>query len=192
MRSSTIAVVTAFVLLSVSATAAAFSPQPFLKTPHPSGPVLLEPTQLGRIVVEGNRLPLPVALEILKTALNNPWSTAWKDRNQIVCRLRAPLGTHIEDREGMYCETNNDFFQRLNALQTGLETGGPISVVETFDQPETVNVDPSRLRALLAKVPPAGSSYTLELTSHGKVVSEWVMKRGQLVKAWHLKPETKR
>ncbi|MHB1765531.1 MAG: hypothetical protein ACYCS1_08385 [Gammaproteobacteria bacterium] len=157
-----------------------------------AGRVLSEPARLGRIVVEGNHLPLPIALEILKTALHSPWSTAWKDRNQIVCRLNTPLGTHIQDRAHLSCETNNDFFQSLNFLQTSMESGGPIPV-ETSEQPEEVEIDhPGRLRALLAKVPPAGSSYTLKLTSHGRVVSEWVMKKGQLVKAWHLKPNGKR
>lgn len=173
------------ILLLIAAGPAAATAASHGSMPRPVGTVLTQPTRLGRIVVVGNRLPLPIALEVLKTALRSPWDTSWKDRNQIVCRFTQPLGSHIKDREGLYCETNNDFFQRLYALHTGLESGGPIAVVESSDQPETVDVDPARLRKLLAKVPPAGSTYTLEVTSHGQVVSEWFMKKGQLVKVWH-------
>ena len=146
-------------------------------------------TLLGKIVVEGNHLPLPIALEILKTALRSPWDTSWKDRNKIVCRTRGLLDTRIWDRRILFCETNQDFFQALYALHTGLETGGPIPVMEDVNQPEAVRVTRfGLLQRLLAKVPPAGSSYTLEVTSHGKVISKWVMKKGELVKAWHLAP----
>gem|GEM_PF-6780212 len=172
----------AWVLLSAWAIALARSaPQPS-QPPRPSGPVESQPTRLGRIVVDGADLPLPIALEVLKTALNSPWSTAWKDRNRIVCRLREPLGTHISDRDVLRCASNKEHFQRLANLQTDWSFG-----VLHMNQPGIVRViDPGRLRALLAKVPPAGSSYTLKIMNHGHVISEWVMHKGQLVKAWVL------
>ncbi|MHB1765530.1 MAG: hypothetical protein ACYCS1_08380 [Gammaproteobacteria bacterium] len=139
---------------------------------------LSKSTHLGLIVVQG--APLPIRLEILKTALVSPWSTAWKDRNQIVCRLREPVGTHLSDRDVLRCATNREHFQRLETLQTDWFFG----VLHMNQLGIVRDIDPGKLRAILAKVPPAGSSYTLKVMNHGHVVSEWVMHKGQLVKAW--------
>src|SRR5699024_3224212 len=43
-------------------------------------------------------------------------------------------------------------------------------------------VNPAALHALLDKLPPAGSSYTMRITDHGKPLAAYVVKDGQLVK----------
>jgi hypothetical protein len=48
-------------------------------------------------------------------------------------------------------------------------------------------VDPNRFKRLFAKLPPANSRYTLEVTQHGHPVSEWFMDRGQLLKVIYFK-----
>lgn len=147
-------------------------------------------TKLGKILVIGQRvqIPKPVVYEIIKAGLKRPWSAAYKDRNQVVCRFRYNLGTHIRNRAVLYCQTNNEHFQRearhffTNVTGTGLTTIAGPEEDQEFQTDQLHLVDPNRLRRLFAKLPPAGSRYTLEVTHHGHPVSEWFMDRGQLVK----------
>ncbi len=134
-------------------------------------------TRLRKITVAGNRIPLPIALELLRTALSRPWETAMKDQNRMVCRFGPMLGSHVLDRQGLWCETNEEFFL---AQDTGMI---PMDVAQF--QPGGLYVDPNRLKQLFAKLPPPGTSYTLEVTHHGRIVSEWIIHKGHLVKALH-------
>lgn len=147
---------------------------------HPAQGVSKAPKRLGLIVVNGTQMPLPVALEVLKTALQEPWSTARKDRNRIVCRLREPLGSHIRDREILRCATNAEHFRRMRELQLGWAVGN----IQMTPPGASHEVDPARLRALLARLPPTGSSYTFKIMNHGHLLAEWVLHKGQVVKTW--------
>lgn len=120
-----------------------------------NGATGLRVTKLGRILVMGQkiRIPKPVVLEMIKAALNRPWSSARRDRNQVVCRFRYGLGSLIKDRAVLFCQTN-----RLHL------------------------VDPSRLKRSLAKLPPVSSRQEFEVIHHGRPVSEWFVDKGQLVK----------
>ena len=156
-------------------------------------------TKLGKILVIGQRIqiPQPIVFEIIKAALKRPWSSASKDRNQVVCRFRYNLGSHLKDRAVLYCQTNNEHFQRearhpyhrrfldFGTLATFI---GPLTF-EEFQTDQLHLVDPNRFKRLFAKLPPARSRYTLEVTDHGHPVSEWFMNRGQLVKVIYFKKQ---
>lgn len=152
-------------------------------------------TKLGKILVIGRRIriPKPIVFEIIKAALKRPWSTSYRDRNQVVCRFRYNLGSHIRDRAVLYCQTNNEHFQRearhffSNYDVPGKKTIlGPVEFQE-FQTDQLHLVDPNRFKRLFAKLPPANSRYTLEVTQHGHPVSEWFMDRGQLLKVIYFK-----
>ena len=142
-----------------------------------SAPARHRPTRLHKITVTGHRIPIPIALELLRTALSRPWETARKDQNRMVCRFTGSPGTRIMDHVGIWCETNMEFFLSHDT--------GMIPVEIANDQPEGLAINPNHLRRLFAKLPPPGTSYTLEVTHHGRIVSEWFMHKGRLVKALH-------
>ncbi len=158
---------------------------------HPVYP-LWRSTKLGKILVLGHRIqiPAPIVFEIIKAGLSRPWSSAPRDRNLVVCRFRYKLGSHLKDRAVLFCQTNNEHFQRearhffLNHRHT---IQGPLTF-EEFQTDQMHLVDPNRLRRLMAKLPPVESRYELEVTYHGHPVSEWFMNQGQLVKVVYIKP----
>jgi hypothetical protein len=143
----------------------------------PLAPGKSRATRLNKITVTGNRIPVPIALELLREALSRPWETAMKDQNQMVCRFSSSLSTRVLNHAGVWCETNEEFFL---AQDTGMI---PVEIAE--DQPEGLAINPNHLRRLFAKLPPPGTSYTLEVTHHGRIVSEWFIHKGHLVKALH-------
>lgn len=175
-----------------SNTATAVSPGKVIRAPLPAT------TELSPIVVEGVRMPMPVALQMLKNALARPWSGAWKDRNKPVCRTEPMLGSHFSS---LRCQTNLEHFKEASTTQLALDSlpargsgSEGCSLCAALNQAVPVEfvqwasgrrINPAGLHALLAKLPPAGSSYTLEMTDHGRVVSKWVFKKGKLVKVWH-------
>ena len=148
-------------------------------------------TKLGKILVVGHRIriPAPIVFEIIKAGLSRPWSSAQRDRNEVVCRFRYKLGSHLKDRAVLFCQTNDEHFQGearhffLNHNNTIL---GPLAF-EEFQTDQMHLVDPNRLRRLMAKLPPVESRYELEVTHHGHPVSEWFMNQGQLVKVVYIK-----
>ncbi len=153
-------------------------------------------TKLGRMLGAGQKIqiPEPIVLEMIKAGLRRPWSTARKDRNQVVCRFRYGLNTHILGRAVLFCQTNSEHFQFQNTHpfmnQSGQESGptilGPLTFQE-FQVDVLHKVDPNRLRRMMAKLPPVNSRYALEVTHHGRPVSEWFMDKGQLVKVKYFK-----
>ena len=154
------------------------------------------PTKLGKILVIGQKvqIPQPIVFEIIKAALKRPWSSASRDRNQVVCRFRYNLGSHLRDRAVLYCQTNNEHFQReARHFFMNVEKPGNIPTIsgpeeyQEFQTDQLHLVDPNRFKRLFAKLPPARSRYTLEVTDHGHPVSEWFMNRGQLVKVVYFK-----
>ncbi len=160
-------------------------------------------TKLHRILVVGHRIqiPQPVVFEIIKAALQRTWSTSPRDGNQIVCQFHYPVGSHIQDRAVLFCQTNNEhfqfqerhFFMNING-QPGVPPTirGPLEFQE-FETDQMHLVDPNRLRRLLAKLPPAGGRYEFEVMKHGHPESEWFMNRGRLVKliSFRKKPKAK-
>jgi hypothetical protein len=152
-------------------------------------------TKLGRILVIGHRvrIPQPVVFEIIKAALNRTWSTSARDRNQIVCQFRYPLGSHLKDQAVLFCQTNNEHFQFrerhwfMNYKKTIL---GPLEFQE-FQTDQMHLVDPNHLRRLLARLPAANGRYEFEVTKHGHPASEWFMNRGRLVKVIYFRKKSK-
>ncbi len=144
---------------------------------RPPAPGRRRSTRLQKITVIGNRLPLPIALQLLRSALSRPWETAMKDQNRMVCRFTSSLSTRVLTHEGVWCETNMEFFLSHDT--------GMIPVEIDNEQPDGLEVNPNHLRRLFAKLPPPGTSYTLEVTHHGRIVSEWFIHKGHLVKALH-------
>ena len=154
-------------------------------------------TKLHRILVVGHRIriPEPVVFEIIKAALKRTWSTSPRDGNQIVCQFHYPVGSHIQDRAVLFCQTNNEHFQFrerhffMNYSPYGQGTIlGPVGFQE-FQTDQMHLVDPNRLRRLLAKLPAAGGRYEFKVMKHGHLESEWFMNRGKVVRVFYFKKE---
>lgn len=141
--------------------------------------------QIPMISVYGEKVPVPVALQLLKQALARPWSSRNKDRNLVVCRTEHEIGTLFYQ---IHCETNWEYNRGALGIPATSYLSGP-SVIPFWFNNRRVN--PASLHALLNKLPPVGSSYTLRIRNHGKITSEWIFKKGRLVKYWekghHLK-----
>lgn len=64
--------------------------------------------KLPPLVVNGVRIPLPVALQLIKRGLYRSWSQKLADRGLLVCIHRKKPGT-LERL--LYCETNGSYFK---------------------------------------------------------------------------------
>ncbi len=157
---------------------AAFSGAPAPKT-----------TTLPAMTVYGHRLPLPVALQVIKKGLKLPWNNNLND-TRIRWRLESQAGSHFRT---LWCERNRHHILRTNQLQTNLMTaaaagnpanpleGVPVSTKLGFSRP--INV--SALMGWLHKIPGPDASYTFRVTAHGKPVAAYVIKDGELVHIYH-------
>lgn len=163
--------------------------------------------QLSRIVVNGQRMVMPLFLQMIKSALHRPWSTSRADRNKLVCRFDETLGSHF--RQNLSCMTNAAHYERQSATQiarmnatmehpTGnsgdspaggrdaanqaiynaIENGEIAGQIANFTAQNQINI--AVLKTMLRKLPPAGSSYTLRITDHGKPAVDYVIKDGEL------------
>lgn len=163
--------------------------------------------QLSPIVIAGQHLPFPIVLQMIKTALGRPWSSARADQDKMVCRFDHALGSHLPT---LRCETNAQYFREMGRTRTyfflasagaygnsptpegmsdAIERGRIPILAEVADWANGTSINPSALKRLLAKLPPAGSSYTLEITDHGKPVVTYVIKNGELVKVYVVKKD---
>ncbi|MGA7965210.1 MAG: hypothetical protein WCB49_04870 [Gammaproteobacteria bacterium] len=137
-----------------------------------ANPVKQAETKLSPIIVQGHKPTLPVILQTVKQALKQPVSFAQKDLDKMVCRIRDKTGTHFQTVE---CETNRQLLQRKTRCGDNLGCYAETVHALTID-------NPGRLLGLVRQLPPKGSSYTLRITDHGKVVKEYIVKHGKVVK----------
>lgn len=142
-----------------------------------TNPVEQAETKLSPIVVQGEKPTLPVILQTIKQGLKQPVSFAQKDLDKVVCRIHDKTGTHFQTLE---CETNRQLLRRK------IRCGGNLACYMQVVHVETIN-NPGRLLNLVRQLPPKGSSYTLRITAHGKVVKEYIVKHGKVVKVLALK-----
>lgn len=202
------AVMAAFALTVTAPTALAFI-QPDTGSTPGSSPKTMQVSQqaveLSPIVVSGQHMPFPVALQMIKKALSRPWSSARADRDKMVCRFEEMMGSHLQT---LRCKTNAQYFRETEQTRMGMflatsgaygggptamdisrqiETGAIPIMAEVADWADSTPVNPGALKVLLAKLPPADSSYTLEVTDHGKPVAAYVIKNGELVKVYVVK-----
>ena len=151
---------------------------------------------LSPIVVDGQRLILPVFLQLLRTALHRPWSSSQADENKLVCRFQTMLGSRMQT---LRCMTNAQYFQQQDKTQEALLAAShdgytspiyyalvngqiPVSIANYTSEHR---VNRGELMVLLKKLPPRGSSYTLRITNHGKPVMDYVIKKGKLKAVRH-------
>jgi hypothetical protein len=142
---------------------------------------------LGLIVVKGKRLltlPLPVKLQMIKTALHQPINFRQENLSKLVCRFNGDPRDAM--RQPLHCETNCDILMAQNAFNGFFI---PCDIGESAMLNErlaayinTHRINRRELMALLEKLPPPGGSYTFQVKSHGKVVARWVVEGGQVVK----------
>ena len=155
--------------------------------------------KLSPIVVNGQRLILPLYLQMVRTALHRPWSPLQVDKNKLVCRFQDMMGSRLQT---LKCSTNGQHFKQQRETQLALVSARQkyapngrntsINIALNDGQiPVTIanyttqhRVNRGAIMALLKKLPPRGSSYTLRVTSHGKPVVDYVIKHGKL-KAIH-------
>ncbi|MGH8274386.1 MAG: hypothetical protein ACRES9_09095 [Gammaproteobacteria bacterium] len=150
-----------------------------------------EVTNLSPLVVTGRKIPLPVALQMIKAALKRPVSYRSQDWHKLVCQFEG--GRHHPPT--LDCRTNCQRWEQ-SMLYQGVHVStqlcyAPISpgfisspgriaaTVAGWTDQQPINR--GALLKLLKKLPPANSSYTLRVTDHGKVVAEYVFKHGKLV-----------
>lgn len=186
LTTATITLFTA--LVSMSLLAQAHTPNQPDSTSQSGKSANLEP-----IVVKGHHLPLPVMLQVVRTALNRSWSNAAKDKNKLVCRFESEIGTHFET---LRCMTNKVHSKFVNGTQQslmmasqgqgigGLESNGNTIPSQVGNWVNSRNINPAAIHAMLHKLPPASSSYKLVVKDHGKPVIEYVVKHGKLVKIY--------
>lgn len=144
-------------------------------------------TALAPITVHGNKLYLPVALQMIKAALHRPVNFQHENYDKLVCQFADITGTHFRTLD---CRTNCQRLIQSEAAQgfiissqicaSGRSVAGSTGVL-IGNWADQQRINPGALRALLKKLPPADSSYTLRITNHGKVVAEYVFKKGVLV-----------
>jgi len=141
--------------------------------------------QLSPLVVVGHRrVPLPVALQVIKKGLTRPWTN---DRNdtRIRCRLEPQAGSHFRK---LHCEGNRHHVIRTNRLRTQLATAvnGAGGSIQAENVAFTKDINTSAVMGLLNKMPPADASYTFRVTDdNGKPVMAYVIKNGDLVHIYH-------
>lgn len=147
-----------------------------------SGPPAQSGSTLSPIVVDGDSISIPMALQMIKAALARPWSTAPADRYAIVCRI---LHTESLTSGVLHCETNARHFG-INAGMAGngaaartfTNAGAALQLGQWVNDHVT---NPGELRSLLKRLPPPGSSYTLRLAGHGGNAVDYVIAHGQVV-----------
>jgi|GEM_PF-2475378 len=150
-----------------------------------------ESVVLSPIVVHGHKIPKPVALQMVKNALHRSWSSAWEDRDAVVCRTPKITGSSFKR---LRCETNGEHFRRAYRTQMRLLPAGPNGTIPAENVADELNlkrINVGALNALLAKLPPPGGSYTLQINDHDEPVSRWTFEDGELVKVWHSADERK-
>lgn len=142
-------------------------------------------TWLEPIVVDGTKVPMPVALQMIKNALHRPWSSDPNERDVLVCRTPQMLGSHMHT---LRCETNDQYFKQQERTQLSLylsSSHAQSSVTMAVANWTTSHiVNPGALHHLLNKLPAAESSYTLRVKNHGQVDAEYTFKKGRLIKIW--------
>lgn len=152
-------------------------------------------TNLSPVVVQGHKLYLPVALQMIKTALKRPVSFTHQNLNKLVCQFTGMTGTHFQRLD---CRTNCQRWIQHEAVQgvhvstqlcdsgnTDSAPAGPGQMAATVaNWTNWHRVNRGALLELLKKLPPADSSYTLRVTDHGKVVAEYVFDHGDLVSVY--------
>ena len=94
-----------------------------------------------------------------------------------MCRIHDKTGTHFKTLE---CETNRQILRRQIRCGDNLACYAQVVHVLTID-------NPGRLLNLVSQLPSKGSSYTLRITDHGKVIKEYIVKHGKVVKVVALK-----
>ncbi|MGH8274060.1 MAG: hypothetical protein ACRES9_07385 [Gammaproteobacteria bacterium] len=140
---------------------------------------------LPPMVVEGHRVPLPIALQVIKKGLKLPWTNNLNDY-RIRCRVDSSDDSHLPV---MYCESNHHHIVRVRRLREGLFNalagvgGNSIPVEDVNSSFGVVRALP--VLSLLHKIPSAHASYTLRVTDHGKPAVDYVIKNGELVKIRH-------
>ena len=144
--------------------------------------------KLGPIVVKGLRLralPLPVKLQIVKAALKRPANFRQENLSKLVCRFDKQ-GQRVAMSVPLHCETNCDI---LRSLEGSVGSYISCDVGESAVLNERIaasinshHITRGKVMAFLKKLPPADSSYTFQVKSHGKVVARWVIEGGQVVK----------
>lgn len=143
---------------------------------------------LGPLVVTGQRLhtvPLPVKLQILKAALNRPGNFRHENLSKLVCRFNDG-DSHGAMHQQLHCETNCDSLKAENAF-AGFFTNCDVGENAQFNERlaaffNSLRVNRAVVKGLLKRLPPSGSSYTLQVKSHGKVVARWIIENGQVTK----------
>ncbi len=147
---------------------------------QPAGHQASQITQLSPIVVEGHKIPMPVALQMLKNALHRPWSSTYQDRNVVVCHTPQMMGSHFHT---LRCETNGAHFREQEATQMDLFLAGatysgglqgilsgqiPV-MAEVANWANQHRINAAVLRALLAKLPPPGTA----IRCRSKTTARW-------------------
>lgn len=190
------AMVGAFSLAAAAPGALAYI-QPAASAPGSSNTAYQESQQaveLSPIVVNGQHMPFPIALQMIKKAISRPWSSARADRDKMVCRFEDMQGSYLQT---LHCETNAQHEKLREATQYGLFMATTVRNpacnlycvlahgMTTLPVLEYVNdhwINRGALMSLLKKLPPADSSYTLRITDHGKPIADYVIENGELVK----------
>ncbi|MGH8273890.1 MAG: hypothetical protein ACRES9_06505 [Gammaproteobacteria bacterium] len=147
---------------------------------------------LSPIVIYGKHLPLPLALQLYKTALTRAWSGNPADRNKLVCWWEATVGTHLQT---LHCMTNGQHQRLASQTQLGWGKYGPDGIYDALINGQIPMVlagyttrQPIRrgpAAALLKRLPSANASYTMRVTDHGQPVLAYVIKNGELVHIYH-------
>jgi hypothetical protein len=142
-------------------------------------------TELQPIVVKGHKIYLPVALQMIKAALKRPVNYRSENWDKLVCRFESPDGSRAGTT--LRCDTECELWARNMAIQ-GVHVSSELCGLKKAETGIAVagwvrqrRINRGALMAVLSKLPPADSSYTLRVTEHGKVVAEYVFKDGDLV-----------
>lgn len=180
--------------------ASARAGHPGSKSSSPVYTITQKATNMSPIIVYGQHIPFPLALQLYKKALTQPWSSNPSDRHKLVCRWRAMVGTHLQT---LMCQTNAQHEKLASATQLGWTNGGyafgssnrhpillafeagmiPVVLANSTTQ-TPIRRGPAA--ALLAKLPPANASYTLRVTGKGgRPILDYVFKHGNLVHIYH-------
>lgn len=132
-----------------------------------------EPTvNLTPITVYGHKLYVPVMLQVIKNGLSRPMSTHRKDAHKLFCQWEYH-GTVV------VCQSNLYHWRYTRALQSMIHGQAPLPMGRKLVH-FAIHANRTAMQKLLKKLPPAGSSYTLRITDHGKTVIKYVFKGGVL------------
>ena len=136
---------------------------PCLDTPRSRDRGVLD--RLQPIAVNHVRLPMPIAMQMIKKALSRHWSARIADIDQLVCRRSTMSESRVRF---LYCNTDGFHFhthvkassQKVHCYENCFLTQGDIAITLA----NYVNADSSRssiLLGLLAQVPGAHADYSL-------------------------------